>query len=106
MRSWKQHIEAAKDRQARRGRPGLPASGCVAASANWRIEMEQHCAYELVSATYPAELTEAVNAHLASGWQLFGAPFAHGDAFYQAVIARGPTPDKRLRRTTGDGERG
>lgn len=68
--------------------------------------MEQQRAYELVSAPYPAELTETVNAYLAKGWQLFGAPFAHGDAFYQAVIARGPAPDKRLRRTTGDGERG
>ncbi len=65
--------------------------------------MEQK-AYELVSAPYPAELTETVNAYLAKGWQLFGAPFAHDGAFYQAVVARPADSDKRLRKTTVDGK--
>ena len=64
--------------------------------------MEQK-AYELISAPFPAELTETVNAYLARGWQLFGAPFAHDGAFYQAVVAAPCDPDKRLRKTTGDG---
>ena len=63
--------------------------------------MEQKT-YDLVSAPYPAELTETVNAYLAKGWQLFGAPFAHDDAFYQAVVARPADSDKRLRKTTAD----
>jgi hypothetical protein len=63
--------------------------------------MEQK-AYELVSAPYPAELTETVNAYLAKGWTLFGAPFAHDGAFYQAVVARPADNDKRLRKTTTD----
>jgi hypothetical protein len=63
----------------------------------------EHKAYDLVSAPYPAELTETVNAYLAKGWQLFGAPFAHDGAFYQAVVARpADGGDKRLRKTTVD----
>lgn len=64
--------------------------------------MEQRV-YELISAPYPAELTETVNAYLAKGWQLYGAPFAHGGAFFQAVVARpADEGDKRLRRTSFD----
>ena len=64
--------------------------------------MEQR-AYELISAPYPAELTETVNAYLAKGWQPYGAPFAHDGAFYQAVVAPPAAEvDKRLRRTSGD----
>ena len=64
--------------------------------------MEQR-AYELISAPYPAELTESVNAYLAQGWQLYGAPFAHDGAFFQAVVARpAGEGDKRLRRTSTD----
>jgi hypothetical protein len=64
--------------------------------------MEQR-AYELISAPYPAELTETVNAYLAKGWQLHGPPFAHDGAFYQAVVAPAAAEvDKRLRRTSSD----
>lgn len=64
--------------------------------------MEQR-AYELISAPYPAELTETVNAHLAKGWQLYGSPFAQDGAFYQAVVAPPAVEvDKRLRRTSTD----
>ena len=41
--------------------------------------------YELLSAPYPAELSEAVTAKLAEGWKLVGSPFAHDGEFFQAV---------------------
>lgn len=63
--------------------------------------MSQVHEYELVSAQYPAELSEAVNARLAEGWSLCGSPFAHAGEVYQAVVRTKPD-DKRLRRATGD----
>lgn len=42
--------------------------------------------YELLSAPYPAELSEAVTAKLAEGWQLVGGPFAHDGEFFQAMV--------------------
>jgi hypothetical protein len=72
----------------------------------WWIEelgaiMGQQTVYELLSAPYPAELSEAVSARLAQGWQLFGHPFSNGGEFYQAIVGKLPD-DKRLRKTTGD----
>ena len=64
--------------------------------------MSQQNVFELISAPYPAELSEAVNAKLAQGWQLFGHPFADNGEFYQAIVGRLPD-DKRLRKTTADG---
>jgi hypothetical protein len=63
--------------------------------------MSQVHEYELLSAQYPAELSEAVNARLAEGWSLCGSPFAHAGEVYQAVV-RTKQDDKRLRRATGD----
>jgi hypothetical protein len=65
------------------------------------VIMGQQTVYELLSAPYPAELSEAVNARLAQGWQLFGHPFADNGEFYQAIVGKLPA-DKRLRKTTGD----
>ncbi len=64
--------------------------------------MSQQHVFELLSAPYPAELSETVNAKLAEGWQLFGHPFAHAGEFYQAVVGK-VEADKRLRKTTEDG---
>lgn len=63
--------------------------------------MSQVHEYELLSAQYPAELSEAVNARLAEGWSLCGSPFAHAGEVFQAVV-RTKQDDKRLRRATGD----
>jgi len=57
--------------------------------------------YMLLSAPYPAELSEAVNRKLAEGWSLCGSPFAHAGEVFQAVVRAQPD-DKRLRRSTGD----
>ena len=65
------------------------------------VIMGQQNVYELISAPYPAELSEAVNAKLAQGWQPFGHPFADNGEFYQAVVGKLPD-DKRLRKTTAD----
>ncbi len=65
------------------------------------VIMGQQTVYELLSAPYPAELSEAVNAKLAQGWQLFGHPFADSGEFYQAIVGKLPD-DKRLGKTTGD----
>jgi hypothetical protein len=59
--------------------------------------------YELLSAPYPAELSEAVNAKFEEGWSLCGNPFAHAGEVFQAVVRTKPK-DKRLRRATGDGK--
>ena len=67
------------------------------------VTMSQKNIFELLAAPYPAELSEAVNAKLAEGWQLFGHPFAHGGEFYQAVVGKVEV-DKRLGKTTEDGE--
>ena len=64
--------------------------------------MSHHMIFELLAAPYPVELSEAVNAKLAQGWQLFGHPFAHADEFYQAVVGK-VEADKPLRKTTEDG---
>jgi hypothetical protein len=65
--------------------------------------MGQITEYQLLSAQYPAMLSDAVNAKLAEGWSLCGSPFAHGGEFFQAMVRA--TPDeKRLRRSTGDAE--
>jgi hypothetical protein len=63
--------------------------------------MSQVTEYELLSAQYPAELSEAVNKRLAEGWSLCGSPFAHAGEVFQAMVRAKPD-DKRLRRTTGD----
>ena len=68
------------------------------------VTMSQQNIFELLAAPYPAELSEAVNAKLAEGWQLFGHPFAHAGEFYQAVVGK-VADDKRLRETTEDGQR-
>jgi hypothetical protein len=65
------------------------------------VRMSQVHEYELLSAQYPAELSEAVNARLAEGWSLCGSPFAHAGEVFQAVV-RTKQDDKRLRRATGD----
>jgi hypothetical protein len=57
--------------------------------------------YELLSAQYPAELSEAVNAKLAEGWSLCGSPFAGAGEVFQAVVRTIPD-DKRLRRASTD----
>ena len=59
--------------------------------------------YELLSAPYPAELSEAVNQKLEEGWSLCGSPFAHAGEVFQAMIRQKPD-DKRVRRSTGDGK--
>ena len=64
--------------------------------------MSHQTIFELLAAPYPAELSEAVNARLAQGWQLFGHPFAHAGEFFQAVVGK-VAEDKRLRKTTEDG---
>ncbi|MCG6949311.1 MAG: DUF1737 domain-containing protein [Acidobacteria bacterium] len=64
--------------------------------------MTQIHEYELLSATYPAELSEAVNRRLAEGWSLCGSPFASGDEVFQAVVRATKPDDKRLRRKTSD----
>jgi hypothetical protein len=66
------------------------------------VTMSQKMVFELLSAPYPAELSETVNAKLAAGWQLFGHPFAHAGEFYQAVVGK-VADDKRPRETTEDG---
>lgn len=58
--------------------------------------------FELLAAPYPAELSEAVNAKLAAGWQLFGHPFANADEFFQAVVGK-VAEDQRVPKTTEDG---
>lgn len=68
------------------------------------VIMSQQNVFELLSAPYPAELSEAVNAKLAQGWQLFGHPFSAGGDFFQAIVGRLPD-DKRPRKTTADGPR-
>lgn len=65
--------------------------------------MSEVTEYELLSAQYPAVLSEAVNAKLAEGWSLCGSPFAHAGEVYQAVVRSKPD-DKRLRRSTGNGK--
>ncbi len=65
--------------------------------------MSQVHEYELISAPYPAELSEAINLKLAEGWSLCGSPFAHAGDVYQAVVRTQPD-DKRLRRASGDGK--
>jgi hypothetical protein len=65
--------------------------------------MSQVHEYELLSAPYPAVLSEAVNARLAEGWSLCGSPFAHAGEVFQAVVRTKPD-DKRLRRSTGNGK--
>ena len=64
--------------------------------------MSQIHEYELLAATYPAELSEAVTARLGEGWSLCGSPFASGDEVYQAVVRTTKSDDKRLRRRTAD----
>jgi hypothetical protein len=66
------------------------------------VTMSHQTIFELLAAPYPAELSEAVNARLAQGWQLFGHPFANADEFFQAVVGK-VAEDKRLRKTTEDG---
>jgi len=61
--------------------------------------MNQQNVFELLSAPYPVELSEAVNDKLTQGWQLFGHPFAHDGDFYQAMVGKLPD-DKRLRKKT------
>lgn len=61
--------------------------------------------YELLSAQYPAELSEAVNVKLAEGWSLCGSPFASDGDVFQAMVRTVPD-DKRLRRTSADSETG
>jgi hypothetical protein len=68
------------------------------------VTMSDENTYEMVSAPYPAELSDAVSARIAEGWKLFGAPFTNGQEFFQAVVRAAPD-DKRLRRTTTDGEK-
>jgi hypothetical protein len=63
--------------------------------------MSDENTYDLISAPYPAELADTVNARIAEGWKLFGAPFTNGGEFFQAVV-RSPTDDKRLRRSTAE----
>ncbi len=63
--------------------------------------MSQVHEYALLSAPYPAELSDAVNRRLAEGWSLCGSPFAHAGEVYQAVVRVQPD-DKRLRRSSGD----
>jgi len=65
------------------------------------VIMSQQNVFELLSAPYPAELSETVNAKLAQGWQLFGHPFSANGEFYQAIVGKLPD-DKRLRKTTAD----
>ena len=67
------------------------------------VTMSQVNEYELLSAQYPAELSEAVNARLTEGWSLCGSPFAHAGDVYQAVVRAKPE-DKRVRRASGDGK--
>ena len=66
------------------------------------MTMSHQTIFELLSAPYPAELSEAVNAKLAAGWQLFGHPFAHAGEFFQAVVGKVAT-DNAVRTTTEDG---
>jgi len=66
------------------------------------VTMSNQNIFELLSAPYPAELSEAVNTKLAEGWQLFGHPFAHAGEFYQAVVGKVET-DKATRKTAEDG---
>ena len=68
------------------------------------VTMSDENTYEMVSAPYPAELSDAVSARIAEGWKLFGAPFTNGQEFFQAVVRAAPD-DKRLRRTATDGEK-
>jgi hypothetical protein len=65
--------------------------------------MSQVHEYELLSAPYPAELSDAVNTRLAEGWSLCGSPFAHAGEVFQAVV-RTKQDDKRVRRSSGDGK--
>ena len=67
------------------------------------VTMSQVHEYMLLSAQYPAELSEAVNAKLTEGWSLCGSPFAHAGDVFQAVVRTKPD-EKRLRRATADGK--
>ena len=67
--------------------------------------MSQVHEYALLSAPYPAELSDAVNRRLSEGWSLCGSPFAHSGEFFQAVV-RVHADDKRLRRGSGDEKSG
>ena len=64
--------------------------------------MSDENAYELISAPYPAELSDAVSIRIAEGWKVLGGPFTDGDNFYQAVVR---ALDKRLRRGSSEGEK-
>jgi len=66
------------------------------------VTMSQQNIFELLAAPYPAELSEAVNAKLAEGWQLFGHPFANGGEFYQAVVGKVET-DEATRKAAEEG---
>ncbi len=46
--------------------------------------------YRLLAAANPAELSRLVMKSLTSGWQLWGAPFAAGVLFHQAVYESNP----------------
>ena len=63
--------------------------------------MSEENTYELISAPYPAELSDAVSIRIAEGWKVLGGPITDGESFYQAVVR---APDKRLRRGSSDGE--
>jgi hypothetical protein len=65
------------------------------------VTMSKVHEYELLSAQYPAELSQAVNARLAEGWSLCGSPFASAGEVFQAMVRTMPD-DKRLRRASAD----
>lgn len=58
--------------------------------------------YELTSAKSGKELSRLVSERLQNGWELYGDPFMGDGIIYQALILN-KTPQKRLRKTTGDG---
>jgi hypothetical protein len=77
--------------------------GCkVQLKAGMGVTMSHQTIFELLAAPYPAELSEAVNARLAQGWQLFGHPFAHAGEFFQAVVGK-VAEDKSNRKASEDG---
>jgi len=84
------------------GRRALPSRDEIWLKLGMGVNMSHQMIFELLAAPYPAELSEAVNAKLAAGWQLFGHPFAHNDEFFQAVVGK-VAADKNPSNTPGDG---
>ncbi len=64
--------------------------------------MNSESIYELVYSPTPTELSETVTERISEGWWPLGTPFVHGEDYIQAMVLD-RIPDKRLRRSSGEG---